>query len=127
MQNLIKENLGILLKSIVYENVLVSDNKKIDCNDKIEKVAITSDIAEFEIARNVSVDLQNAYNLKIIVRVQLYAKENVDLKKKLTDAFIEQNKDNISGTVMTYMSALITQITASFNGYPIITAPALQN
>ena len=119
--------MGILLKSIVYENVLVSDNKKIDCNDKIEKVAITSDVAEFEITREVCVDLQNAYNLKIIVRVQLYAKENVDLKKKLTDAFIEQNKDNISGTVMTYMSALITQITASFNGYPIITAPALQN
>lgn len=126
MRNLIKDNIGILLKSINFENILATENNTMDYADEFKVAAIQSDVAEFHITRKLVVDLQIAYNLQIIAGVQIYAQDGVDLTKELTDEVIEKHKDEISKTIMSFTSALITQITGSFNGFPVITTPVLR-
>lgn len=127
MQNLIKDNIGILLKSINFENTDLKNTNKIDFEDEFSLVALQQDIAEFQITRSLVVDVQVSYTLKIVSGVQIYAKDGVDLTKQLTEDIIEKNKDEISSTVMVFISSLISQITGSFNGVPVITIPALKS
>lgn len=126
MQNIIKDNIGVLLKSINYESVALKNSNKVDFEDEFKVVEVKTDIAEFQISRQLIVDVQVAYTLNVVAMIQVYAKENVDLKKQLTDEIIEKNKDDLSRTVMIFVSSLISQITGSFNGVPVITAPVLR-
>lgn len=126
MRNLIQENIGLILKSIDYKATTSSEQKKIDSNDEIKLLAITSDSAELEITRYVNADLQNSYRLKVVAGVTLYAKPGVDLSKLLTVEKLEENKEQLTGVPMGYVSSLISQITGSFGGYPVVTAPGLR-
>ncbi len=127
MQNLIKDNISATLKNIQYISVNPSKNKKIDFSDEIKITEKNENLVKFDIVRNLSVDLDIAYNLEIVVSLTLFAKDNVDLSKSFTDEFIEKNKDEIAGNVMNFISALISQITGSFNGFPIVTPPIYKN
>lgn len=126
MQSLIKQEIGLLLKSISYEGSLAGDEKKIDYTDEFEIIERTSDMVEFEISRNVTAALEVAYDLKVVVRLQVFALEGKDLVKEFTDSFIDDHKKELAGTAMNYISALITQITGSFNSVPIITVPTFK-
>ena len=126
MQNLIQDNIGVLLKSVNFESTKLKNTNKVDFEDEFSVVGINSDIAEFQIIRKLVADVQVAFTLNVVSRVQVYAKEGVDLKKQLTDEVIEKNKDEISRTVMVFTSSLIAQITGAFNGVPVITVPALR-
>ncbi len=126
MQNLIKDNIGVLLKSVNFESADLKNTNKVDFEDEFSVFGINSDIAEFQITRKLVVDVQVAYTLSVVSRVQVYAKDGVDLTKQLTDEIIEKNKDEISRTVMVFTSSLITQITGAFNGVPVITVPTLR-
>ena len=126
MQNLIKNGLAILLKNINFENVATTETKKINYVDQFKTVFIEPDFAEFEITRLVSVDIRHAYNLKVVAGVQVFAKDGIDLTKSLNEKVIEENRNTISSTVMNFISALVTQITGSFNEIPIITPPSLK-
>lgn len=126
MQSLIKNGVAIILKSINFEDVNPSETKKIDFIDEFKIVSIESDLAEFSITRTIAVDLQYAYNLKVVAGIQVFAKEGINLKDNLTKKMVEENKNNISSMAMSFMSSLVAQITGSFNGIPIITAPSLK-
>lgn len=126
MRELIQENIGLSLKSIDYKITSSSEKKKIDSYDEMKLLSISNDSAELEITRYVKTDLQNSYYLKVIAGVMLFAKPGVDLTKTLTIKKLEENKEQLMGVPMSYVSSLISQITGSFGGYPVVTAPGLR-
>lgn len=127
IDNLIQDSIGIILKKINFDNVDPEKESKIDFTDSFIIVSKQKDVVEFEISRTVIANLQTSFNLNVSAGLQVYAKEGVDLTTQLTDALISENIKDISKTVMSFLSSLISQITGSFNGIPIVTPPILQD
>ena len=125
MNNIICDSVGILLKSVNYEYDIAKKHNKVEFEDEFKIVKVQQDLAEFQISRKLVVDLQVAYTLNIVAGLQVYAQEGIDLTKHINDEFIEKNKDDLSKSVIVFISSLITQITGSFNGIPVITTPKL--
>ena len=62
--------------------------------------------------------------LKIKVKVVRFAEENVDLTQEISDDYIKENINKLLGPALSFMSALVAQITGSFGELPFITAPS---
>lgn len=127
MRELIKESIGIYLKSITYDGSIGKEEKKIDTTEELKLVSVEEDMAELEIIRCVYADIQNSYKLKVVAVIQLFAKEGINLKEQLLVEKLEKEKVQITGIAAGFLSALITQITGSFGGFPVITTPRLKH
>lgn len=116
----IQEQIKIDLKGIQYITKESSSSRKISVQDNYQPIIHKNEV-ELEITRSVSVDLQKSYEIEIKAAVTYFAKDDEDLTKVFTNEFIHEHINELVSVVMTYISALITQITGSFNGFPVVT------
>jgi|GEM_PF-5127579 hypothetical protein len=124
--NIIDEKIKVSLKSINYNILEPEEKKEIKVHDDVNIISVKKEVAELEVSRTVNAQLNNSFNLKIVTSIFCYAKEN-DLTTFFNDDYVKENIVQISALPLSYVSTLIAQITSSFNGFPVITAPVLQN
>lgn len=110
------------LKKIDYKS-FNGDKQSMSVKDNYHVVSLLEKEITILFTREVTLDLVTGYTLSVEVEFKRFAKEGVNLDDILKGKIVDQNIDEISAPVMSYLSLLVAQITASFNRQPIITSP----
>ena len=124
MDKIIKDNIGVSLAGIQYEKIDSTGKNIIEAEDKFSILEVKEDSAKILIERKMVADVRNPFELSVKTEVEFRALEGVDLTKHFTLDYIKDHINELSGIPMSLISALVTQITGSFGGFPIIT-PAI--
>lgn len=124
MDRFIKDNIGVSLAGIQYKKVAPTGKNNIEAEDTFSILEVKEDTAKILIERKMIADVRNPFELSVKTEVEFRALEGVDLTKHFTSEYIKEHINELSGVPMSLISALVTQITGSFGGFPIIT-PAI--
>lgn len=110
------------LKKIDYKS-FNGDKQSMSVKDNYSVVSLLEKEITILFTREVTLDLVTGYTLSVEVEFKRFAKEGVNLDDILKGKIVDQNIDELSAPIMSYLSLLVAQITASFNRQPIITSP----
>lgn len=124
MEKIIKDNIGVSLTEIQYKIIESTSKKIIEAKDAVSIVEVKEDTAKIIIERKIIADVRKPFELSVKTEVEFSALEGIDLTKHFTSEYLNGHINELSGIPMSLISALVTQITGSFGGFPIIT-PAI--
>ncbi len=123
MEKLILGGIEMRLVGISYK-VGKSSSSDVTVEDNYVLEKIEKDSVHLIFERDVTMNFERKERLKIKVKVVRFAEENVDLMQEISDDYIKENINKLLGPALSFMSALVAQITGSFGELPFITAPS---
>ncbi len=123
MEKLILGGIEMRLVGISYK-VGKSSSSDVTVEDNYVLEKIEKDSVHLIFERDVTMNFERKERLKIKVKVVRFAEENVDLTQEISDDYIKENINKLLGPALSFMSALVAQITGSFGELPFITAPS---
>lgn len=124
MEKILKENIEVSLTGIEYKTIEPTGKKVIEASDTFSILNVSRNTALISIERKLVADIVKPFELTVKVQVGFDALEVVDLTKHFTTKYLQEHVNELCGVPMSFISALITQITGSFGGFPLIT-PAI--
>lgn len=121
MESIVKKGVGIKLINIEYKEMESSDRGEITAADRFTIVKVEKETAELLVERKIKATGRPAFILTVKAKVSYVAEEGIDLTEKFDKDYLKKHVNELTGLAMSYISALITQITGSFGNYPLIT------
>lgn len=124
MEKIFKENIEVSLAGIEYKTIEPTGKKVIEASDTFSIVNVTRNTALISIERKLVADVIKPFELIVKAQVGFEALDGVDIINHFTKKYLREHVNELCGVPMSFISALITQITGSFGGFPLIT-PAI--
>ena len=127
MESIVNKRVRIKLTNIEYKEMESSDRGEITAADRFTIVKVEKETAELLVERKIESTEKPAFNLTVAAKVFYTAAEGIDLTEKFNKEYLKKHVNELTGLAMSYISALITQITGSFGNYPLITPVIIMN